>query len=163
MVSTQGAESCPKSDTWKPFPNALAQRAAHILTVPICHAVKKDPVLFRGSVFDKGDIVAGLNAQNRKEFQLLPGHSDAANLASLAKLRRDVQLGQPMRLALVVGVSLQTDPREERESHWSGEASLETEREPGKQKHVHSRKDQRTTRTRSCRFLDSCFVVWITK
>lgn len=87
-------------------------QTAHKLTMPICHAVKKHPILLLWSVFHKGDIVTGFNAENSKELQFLPRHPEAAQAADPAELLGDVQLCQLMGFALVMRVSLQAATRQ---------------------------------------------------
>lgn len=41
------------------------------LTHSVCHAIKKDPVSYFWSVFDKGNVVAGLYAQDSEQLQFL--------------------------------------------------------------------------------------------
>lgn len=41
------------------------------LTLPVCHTVEEDPVFFVWSVFDEGDVVAGLDAEHSKQLQSL--------------------------------------------------------------------------------------------
>ena len=73
--------------------------------MPVSHAVKENPVMVVGSVFNEGDIVAGLDAEHGKQLQLVPGQ-DLRRDASREALWH-VQLGGSMRTPLGVSVHLE--------------------------------------------------------
>lgn len=95
------------------FSGALNMRVcAPALTMPVCHAVKEHPILFLWSVFHKGDVVAGLDAEHSKQLHFFSRDPQAAQMVPLAELLGGVKLGQLVRFPLVMRVSLQTDTRE---------------------------------------------------
>lgn len=44
------------------------------LTTSVCHAVKKKPRVWTRTVFDKGHVVAGFNAEHSKQLNFVPGN-----------------------------------------------------------------------------------------
>lgn len=51
------------------------------LTTSVCHAVEKEPGVGPGAIFDKAHVVAGVNAENGKQFHGAPGNCSVSSLA----------------------------------------------------------------------------------
>lgn len=74
------------------------------LSLSVCHAVKEDPVLAVGSVFDEGHVVACLNAEHSKQLQLVSDQS--VRYATTQVTLGDVQSSWLMGPALRMRVDL---------------------------------------------------------
>lgn len=73
-------------------------------TLSVRHAVEEDPVVAAGAVFDEGHVVAGLDAEDGKQVQLVPGQNAGAPEVDVTV--GDVQAGALVRAALRVRVHL---------------------------------------------------------
>lgn len=68
----------------------------------VCHAVKEDPVLAVRSVFDEGDVVAGLDAEHSEQLQFVSGQSVGypATHVTFGNVQRSSMMGLALRMSM---------------------------------------------------------------
>lgn len=72
------------------------------LTLSVCHAVKEDPVLAVWSMFDEGDVVAGLDAEHSEQLQFVSGQSVGypAIHVTFGNVQRSSLMGATLRMSV---------------------------------------------------------------
>lgn len=75
---------------------------SRLLTLSVCHAVKEDPVLAVRSVFDEGDVVAGLDAEHSEQLQFVSGQSVGypATHVTFGNVQRSSMMGLALRMTM---------------------------------------------------------------